>query len=158
VNRDLAFGLAGVVVAGGYYRLATGIPDSALADAVGPQGLPIAYAAVLLLLSLLLMGRSLRPGRRERTTDPRSPIPDPRFHLARVAGMLAIGAIYLLLVPWLGYTVTLAALLLVVTWYLGGVVNRAIAVVAVSGAIVFWLLFVRVLGIPHPAGIWSQLF
>jgi len=46
----------------------------------------------------------------------------------------------------------------VTTWYQGGLLNRTIAAVAVSGAIVFWLLFVRLLGIPHPAGIWPQLF
>jgi len=147
VNRDLAFGVAGAVIAVGYYGLAVRIPASALADAVGPQGLPIAYASVLLLLSVILTARSVR----------RSESPRP-VHAARVAGMLAIGAVYLALVPWLGYTATLAALILAVTWYLGGIVNRTIVVVAVSGALVFWLLFVRLLGIPHPAGVWARLF
>jgi hypothetical protein len=33
-----------------------------------------------------------------------------------------------------------------------------VAVVAVSGAVFFWVLFVAVLGIPHPPGIWPSLF
>ena len=64
----------------------------------------------------------------------------------------------MLIVPWLGYAVALAGLLLATTWYQGGVANRTIAAVAVSGAIVFWLLFVVLLGIPHPAGVWPRLF
>lgn len=161
MNRDLVFGASGAVLAGGYYLLALAIPESALADTVGPQGLPKAYAVVLALLSAILVIRSLRPS----NFEPRPANPEPgtqnrelRSGLPRVFGMLLIGVAYLLLIPWLGYTVTLAGLLFVTTWYQGGLVNRTIAVVAVSGAIVFWLLFVRLLGIPHPAGIWPQLF
>jgi hypothetical protein len=157
VNRDLAFGTAGAAIACGYYWLAGRIRASVLADAVGPQGLPIAYAAVLLLLSLILMARSLR--RASLAQGRRSTDPEPRtLHAGRVAGMLAIGSVYVLLVPWLGYTITLAGLLLAVTWYVGGVVTRAVVLVAVSGAVVFWLLFVRLLGIPHPAGAWAAFF
>ena len=159
MNRDLAFGTAGAAIAGGYYWLATAIPASALADAVGPQGLPKAYAVVLLALSSILVARSLRTANpRSPIRDPQSPIPDPRSPIPRVMGTLLIGVVYLLLVPWLGYVVTLAGLLLVATWYQGGVLNRTIAAVAISGAIVFWLLFVQLLGIPHPAGIWPRLF
>lgn len=166
MNRDLAFGAAGAAIAGGYYWLATAIPASALADAVGPQGLPKAYAVVLLALSLILVARSLRtanprspiPDPQPPTPDPRPPILDPRSPIPRVIGTLLIGVVYLLLVPWLGYVVALAGLLLVATWYQGGVLNRTIAAVAISGAIVFWLLFVQLLGIPHPAGIWPRLF
>ncbi|MBI3049226.1 MAG: tripartite tricarboxylate transporter TctB family protein [Acidobacteria bacterium] len=159
MNRDLALGTSGAVIAGGYYWLAATIPDSALADAVGPQGLPIVYAVVLLLLSLILVARSLRTANLEpRTQALGSRIPAPGFHLPRVLGMLAIGVVYIAVVPWLGYVVSLAGLLFAVTWYLGGVISRTIAIVAVSGAIVFWLLFVRLLGIAHPTGVWGQLF
>jgi putative tricarboxylic transport membrane protein len=154
VNRDLVFGAAGVVIAIGYYSLAAAIPESALADAVGPHGVPMVYATLLLFLSVVLVARSLR----SRIPDPGSPSPESGVRAARVAGMLAFGAVYILLVPWLGYTIALAGLLFAVTWYLGGTISRSVAVVAVSGAIVFWLLFVRLLGIPHPAGVWTQLF
>ncbi|OFW51154.1 MAG: hypothetical protein A3G77_10925 [Acidobacteria bacterium RIFCSPLOWO2_12_FULL_68_19] len=153
--------MAGVVVAAGYYRMAAAIPTSALADAVGPQGLPKAYAVVLAALSLLLVGRSLRTRNadpRPRIPDPESRIPDPRFHLLRALGMLAIGVVYIAVVPWLGYVVALAGLVLAATWYRGGVFNGQIATVAAAGAIVFWLLFVRLLGIPHPPGVWPTLF
>ena len=159
MNRDLAFGTAGAAIAGGYYWLATAIPASALADAVGPQGLPKTYAVVLVTLSSILVARSLRTANpRSRIPDPGPRTPGPGSPIPRVMGTLLIGVVYLLLVPWLGYVVTLAGLLLAATWYQGGVFNRTIVVVAISGAIVFWLLFVQLLGIPHPAGIWPQWF
>jgi hypothetical protein len=169
VNRDLAFGVAGVLVAAGYYWLAASIPDSALSDAVGPQGLPIAYAAVLLLLSLILIVRVLRtvrldalaqgkPNPEPGTSDRGPRIPDHAFRLRRVAGMLAIGVAYVVVVPWLGYVATLAGLILVTTWYQSEFVTRTTVLVAIAGAIVFWLVFVALLGIPQPPGIWAGRF
>ena len=38
------------------------------------------------------------------------------------------------------------------------VMNGRVALVALSGAVFFWILFVAVLGIPHPPGIWPSLF
>ena len=55
-------------------------------------------------------------------------------------------------------TLPLAALILVTTYYQGGPVNRRAGVIAVSGAIVFWVLFVFALGIPQPAGFWPSIF
>lgn len=148
MNRDLVFGASGAIVAVVYYGFASSIPTSALADAVGPRGLPIVYAAILLFLSLLLIIRSVRTRNMEPGTQ--------SFHVARVAGMLAIGAGYIVLVPWLGYVVTLAGLIVAATWYQTRVVTKGALAVAVAGAIVFWLIFVVLLGIPQPSGIWTS--
>lgn len=75
-----------------------------------------------------------------------------------MTGMLAIGAVYIAVLPWLGYMLSLAGLIIATTYYQGGALNRQVAVVAVSGAVVFWLLFVMLLGIPQPAGLWPSLF
>ena len=58
-SRDLAFGSATLAVSAGYYWMATVIPTSQLADAIGPQGLPKTYAILLAMLSLILIGRSV---------------------------------------------------------------------------------------------------
>jgi hypothetical protein len=76
----------------------------------------------------------------------------------RAFGVIAIGAVYIVLVPWLGYIVSLAALIGVTTYYQGGGANRRVAIVSISGALLFWLLFVVILGIQHPAGLWPSLF
>jgi hypothetical protein len=72
-------------------------------------------------------------------------------------GMLMIGVIYILVVPSLGYILSLAGLIFATTYYQGGAVNRQVAVVAVAGATLLWLLFVMLLGIPQPSGMWPSL-
>lgn len=148
MNRDLAFGSATLALSAAYYWMAAAIPKSQLADAIGPQGLPKTYAALLGALSLMLIGKSLR------TRSQASPTPDPRSPLWRVAGMLAIGIVYILVAPWLGYLLSIAALILATTYYQGGAVNRQVAVVALSGGIFFWLLFVVMMRIQQPPGWW----
>jgi putative tricarboxylic transport membrane protein len=162
VNRDTVFGAVCLALAAGYYLTAAAIPDSALSDAVGPQGLPKTYAVVLGALSLVLIARSMtaRGGHRKAPDHP--PAGPSPFALApsviRVVGMLLIGALYLAVVPYAGYILSLAGLIAATTYYQGGGVNGRVALVAVSGALVFWVLFVAVLGIPHPPGIWPALF
>ena len=166
MNRDIAFGGASLALAAGYYVMATAIPESLLADAIGPQGLPRTYAVLLGVLSLVLIVKSLRRGARVPTDpdaraaipDPRSSAPDSRSRTWRVAGVLAIGAIYVAVVPWLGYVLSLTGLIVATTYYQGGGFDRRVAIVALSGALFFWLLFVVLLGIPHPAGFWPALF
>ena len=148
MNRDGAFGAAGLVLAAAYYLIAADVPESQLSDAVGPQGLPKIYATVLAGLSLILIVQS---GRREAVEDRRA------MPMSRPAGLLALGAIYLLVVPWLGYIASVAALIAATTWYQGQLINRQIVLVAVGGAIVFWLLFVVLLRVPHPPGLWPSL-
>ena len=148
MTRDLVFGGACLALAAGYYVMAAAIPESALADTVGPQGLPKTYAVVLAALSLILIARSARQ---------QSPVVS-RASLARVAGMLLIGILYLAAVPWLGYILSLACLIAATTYYQGGGVNARVALVSLSGALFFWVLFVAVLGIAHPPGIWPSLF
>jgi hypothetical protein len=161
-----------LALAVGYYLLAAQIQESQLADTVGPQGLPRIYAYVLGGLSLVLIAQSFRastsraptahsPEPRAERPEPRAQSPEPsRAHsrILRPAGVIAIGAIYIAVVPWLGYVPSLAALIAASTYYQGGGFNRRVALVAVSGAVAFWLLFVALLGIQHPAGFWPSLF
>ena len=156
MNRDRGFGCAMLALAAGYYLSASAIPETTLADAVGPAGLPKAYAVVLavLALTLIIVSRESRIVNPEPLIpDPGSPIPDSR-PLRRVAGLLLIGVLYVALVPWLGYIVSIAALIAATTYYQGGRLNRQVALVAVGGATFFWLLFVRLLGIAQPEGAW----
>ena len=72
--------------------------------------------------------------------------------------MLLIGIVYLAIVQSLGYVISLAGLIAATTYYQGGGLNARVALVALSGALFFWVLFVAVLGISHPPGIWPSLF
>jgi hypothetical protein len=158
VNRDFALGGATLALAAGYYLMAATIPQSLLADAVGPQGLPKTYAVLLAGLSLILVVRSLARRRVVSTEPAVSQGQSAQRHaLWRVMGMLMIGVIYILVVPSLGYILSLAGLIFATTYYQGGAVNRQVAVVAVAGAMLLRLLFVMLLGIPQPAGMWPSL-
>jgi hypothetical protein len=170
VSRDLAFGGLGLLLATGYYAMALSVPQSRLADAVGPDGLPKAYAVVLALLSAALIvssGRAAASPDRGRTAaatpDDRSELPHAaagrgRVRFDRAGGMLLAGAGYVAVASWLGYAASIGALILAATWCQGGAIGRRAFVIAVGGAVFFWLLFVVLLRIPYPAGIWAEIF
>jgi hypothetical protein len=148
-HRDLAFGGAALAISILYYWMATLVPASQLADVIGPQGLPKAYALILAALSLILLVRSVRDpgsGIRDRKGSPRS---------FRAAGMLVIGIVYILLAPWLGYLISISGLIFATTYYQGGTVGRQAALVALCGGVFFWVLFVAFMGIAQPPGFFS---
>jgi hypothetical protein len=161
-----------LAIAAAYYLLGTSIPQSALDDAVGPWGLPRAYAIVLAALAILRIARGarFRPGNggqaesRPATTKPK---PASSARSWRFVGLAMIGIAYLAVVPWLGYLVSIGLLIAGTAWYQGGSIagepdqarsTRGILLVAASGAVVLWLLFVALLGIPQPSGVWSEIF
>ena len=154
--RDLVFGCGMLALSGAYYLLATTIPYSLLDDAIGPQGLPKAYALLLAALSILQIIRALarRPSVAAVPAAPRS---GQLRALWRAIGMLMIGVAYLVVVPWLGYVASIAGLIFVTILYQNSSGRRRAAAVAVSGALFFWLLFVQLLGIAQPAGFWTSL-
>jgi hypothetical protein len=131
------------------------------------------YALLLGGLSLILIGRSLgvrfwlKPA---ATTAESRPQPDtavsdktrskPRTSkdgARRAVGTLLIGCLYVAVVPWLGYVMSLAGLLFATIWYQGAVVNRQVVIVSVAGAVFCWVLFVLLMRIPQPSGLWPSL-
>ena len=163
-NRDVLFGIATLVVAVLYYRLAAAIPQSDLADPIGPQGVPKIYAVLLGALSLILIARSPRSGNarpqnteRQSTEPSESRIPNPESRILRVVGMLLIGVAYIIVLPWLGYLLSVAALIAATTYFQGGSLNARSILVALSGAVCFWLLFIWLLRIQYPAGLWPSV-
>jgi len=149
--RDLVCSIALLVVAVGYYYLASGIGSSALADEVGAAGLPVAYALVLGAIGLILAFQAVL--RRILQPAAGSPVnvPDLGFVLRRAAGVLGIGVGYLLIVSVTGYLIALVVVLAAMLMYLGERPGWRVALAAVGGAGLFWVLFDRLLGIPMPA-------
>ena len=148
MRPEVVFGGAALVLSAAYYWMADRLPDSQLADAIGPQGLPKIYALALAALSLILIiGAFADRHRPARAGESRAP-------LSRVAGVLLMGVAYIVLAPWIGYPIAIAALIAATTYYQGGAFTREAALVAVGGSVLFWLLFVVLMGIPQPVGIW----
>jgi putative tricarboxylic transport membrane protein len=160
MKRDLVCGVLMLILAIAYYIVATAIPRSTLADSVGPQGLPTSYAIALGILSLLLIGTTLigRGGGVHAVLGAaRDTAASDRYAALRAAGMLAIGAAYVAVLPWLGYIVSLALLICAAAWYLERRYTRWMLPIAAIGAFGFWLVFVEILQIPQPAGLWPSL-
>jgi len=149
--RDLTCSAALLAVAGGYYALASRIGRSALADEVGPAGLPVVYAATLAVLALALAAKTLLRPALLSAEDATSRQPELRRTLGRAAGVFAIGVGYLLLVPMAGYFLTLALVIGGTALYFGARPSPRLAGIAIAGAATFWVVFVRLLGIPMPA-------
>lgn len=142
-----------------FYLTADAIPTSLLSDEVGPGGLPKTYAMILAGLSLILMGQSVVRQRRasSRAAWEAGMVKIERSQFYRAGGMLAIGYFYVLVVPYLGYVPTIAVLIAATTYYQGGAMTRQVGIIALCGAVFFWVLFVYVLRIPQPPGFWPQL-
>ncbi len=159
MTKDLICGGLALALAIGYYLAAAAIPTSLLADEIGPGGLPQTYAIALAALALILVGKALV----QHLTAAKLPRREaairgfPLQRLRRAGGMLAIGVVYVVALPYAGYILSVALLIAAATYYQGGALTRQLAVVAVVGAMAYWLLFVRLLGIPQPAGLWPSL-
>jgi hypothetical protein len=149
LSRDTILGLITLLAAAAYYAAADAIAASQLADAVGPAGLPKIYAAGLGVLSLVLIVRGRRPAAGSSQADTK---------FWRSAGLILLGVIYMVAVPWIGYLLAIAALIFGTALYQGGVDRRRAALVAAAGAVFFFVLFVVLLGIDQPAGVWSPAF
>lgn len=159
--RDTWIGLAMLAVAALYWLGADRIRVSALDGPVGAAGLPKALAYALAVLAVILIARSLalkwaEAGEPAAPSTPEARAASTRRHL-RAIGMLALGIVYLLIVPYAGYVLSIMILMAAVAFYNGAAPSPRLAVTVVVGAVVFYLLFVRFLGIPLPAGLWPDL-
>jgi hypothetical protein len=159
--RDAIVGAVILAAAGIYWHAAGTIRRSSLDDSVGAAGVPNTLAAILAGLAVLLILRSLvlRSRQAPRTVeavDEARPDEAPRAHF-RALGMLVLGVLYLLIVPVLGYAVSIALLLAAVALYNHRKAALELALFAVLGSAGFYLLFVKILGIPLPAGFWPNI-
>jgi len=153
LSRDDVLGLGMIVLAAAYWAAADRIPVSLLSDTVGADGVPKVLAVALGVCGGLLVATS----RRKQQATEEASTGGARTHL-RASGLLAGLAVYLLLLPVLGYPVAIALLIAGVAIYGGTAVKPAVAGIAVAGSAVFWTFFVKVLGVGLPSGIWAAGF
>ena len=168
MHKDAVFGLITLAVVIAYYLAANAIPETVLGDAVGAAGLPKLYAYILGALAVVLIVRSSRQraagSRQEESGQPsavsgqeESPqrAAGSRQSVLRAAGVVLLGVVYVVIVPWTGYMPALAALIGATAYY-EGMRDRRVAIVAVVAAAFFWVLFVQFLGIAQPSGLWPS--
>jgi putative tricarboxylic transport membrane protein len=158
MNKDVLSGVILLIVAGAYYWATLQIPDSSLSDEVGAQGLPRILAVLLAGLALLIIVRGLAMERKRLVSvqvDANGDVEEGMASPRRALGFLAIAAGYVVVAPFLGFAPALALLIAAVAIYEGMKPSWRLALVAVAGAIAFWLLFVQLLGVEQPASLFS---
>jgi len=154
--RDAVVGAVVLALAGVYWLAARTIRHSSLDDSIGAAGLPNTLAVLLAALALLLILRSLfSRARSNQGAQNETDVEAPRAHL-RALGMLFLGVAYLVVVPSLGYAVSVALLVAAVALYNHQKPSLRLALVTILISVGFYLLFVRLLRIPLPPGIWPD--
>ena len=151
MTKNIVCGGAGLALAVGYYLLADDLPRSLLSDPTGADGLPKLLAILLGLLSLALIAMSILRIARGDEGEGESEIVGMGRHL-RAAGMVGLGVLCLLALPWFGYLATIFLFILAVALYAGTRLSLTPVAISATGAAVLWLTFVRLFGIPMPAG------
>ncbi len=152
MNKDLISGIALCCMALAYFVASRAIAVSSLEDDFGPHGLPNILAIALGLTGALLAVRAFFAKPRLQTVAAASQHSAHGKPL-RAIGLLAIGAAYILLVDKLGYAISIGLLIASVAWYEGLRPSWRLAAVAIVGAALFWLIFVRLLDVAQPAGL-----
>lgn len=158
MNRDGWSGIVLLMLAGAYYWASGAISDSTLEDEVGAVGLPHALALALALLGLILAVRGVLAARAAHAAAGSPDDEERDAHLPRALGLLALGAGYVLALPYLGYFVSVALLIGAVALYEGAPRRWTVPVAALGGALLYWAVFVKLLGVNQPVGTLFQGF
>lgn len=176
-NRDLIGGMAACVIGATYLLLASQVRSSALDDSLGPGGMPRAYGWAMLVLGMILLAGALWRNRTSASkisdcsqNDKSNTVCSSHSHsssgqnqhaggstighqIARAAGLLSLGVIYILVIKTLGYFISIAFLIVAVALYMGERPGLRIVVVGLLGALGLWTMFVLLLGVAMPAGV-----
>lgn len=157
--KDLISALILLLIAFAYYYLSGDINPSALADEVGAEGLPVIYAMLLGTLALVLAAKALVAWRFISTDQKRSvnDLAGESPKVLRATGMLGIGIVYVAAVTFVGYLISLTAVIALVARYQGERWGWRLAGIALGGGVTFWIFFDRVLGVDTPPGFWPLL-
>ena len=117
-------GAIGLLASVTYIMAARRIEDSLLADAVGASGVPVAVGVLMALASLALLVKALlspaAATAKSQAASPESAAFWLRPH-GLAAGLLLVLVVYLLVLPWLGYIVSIGLLSAAVACFLAGV-------------------------------------
>lgn len=158
IPRDAIVGLALLAIAGLYWLGADVIPRSPLSGTVGAEGLPKALAYALAGLAAVLIARSFLEKRAAAAEWPQpEEVRSKRRDHLRALGVLMIGIGYIVLLPYLGYGLSVVLLVAAAAWYNGRPLSWTLLVTAVGAGVFFYLLFVLFLDIRLPAGVWPRL-
>ena len=153
-DRSLAFVL--MAVAGGWIYLASRLPFPLFAQVsnVSPGDYPMAVAALLALLAIILLARTILS--RAHKVDPPEELPAQD---SPAAGRLLLGAAfflaYVIFIPWVGFAVGSVFFVFGFLFSMAGHSLWVTGVLAVGIPALLWSIFVYLLTVPLPRGPWG---
>lgn len=158
--KDIASSLFMLGIAVAFWLGADRIPVSPLEGQVGAAGFPKLLAVSLGILSVIRLGQTALLARRNGW-DASSIGAGERLLAAwrehrSALGMLGLGIGYVLLLPILGYALSIALLIASVAIYSGRRPGLELAAVAIGGTAALYIIFVWLLGVRMPEGIWTS--
>lgn len=164
MRSDVLIGLALIAMFGGYYAMADALPSSLMDTSVTSADTPRMIAIAGLGLSFLLILQAafafyLQKKTSASSSEEIAPEDDGTIkgqHL-RACAMLVFGGGYVLLLPYLGYALSLALLFAAVAAFRAGAMSWRIAAFAVIAAVAFQLIFAELLNVRVPPGILAPI-
>ena len=153
-RRDRITGAIALAVSVVYVMQARGIENSLLSDEVGAGGVPAAVGVLLGVVGAILLVKSMVKVRHPGAPTGPEPPTDWRAH-GMAAALLLVLAVYVWLLPRLGYMASVVAMVGAVAWLAGSRQWRTMAAMAVVTGPLLWLVFDRVLQVRMPAGIFG---
>lgn len=156
-QRDRLLAVLTAVLAVSYIAAARGIEDSLLADEVGAGGVPQGVGLALLLAAVLLFGKSFvgvaAPPASASDTSAATPLSGV---VLRTGALVALLLAYGLLLPWLGYALTVSLLVLSVGRLAGAPARAPLLLSAACAGPLLWALFDGLLKVRMPLGtVWG---
>ena len=156
--RDFWVGLVILLGAALYWFGAASIPISALDGEINAAAVPRMLALALAVLAVMLMAKALIDARNLAVTAAENEVSEHEERLPalsenmRALGLILIGGVYLLLLPYLGYFLCVALLVVAVARYMGEPFAARLALTSLGLALAFQLIFVQFLRIQLPIG------
>jgi len=144
-RADLLIGLGLLVFAALYFRESFHIVRGFASDRLGPAFFPRLLAGALATLAIDLVARAVS-GRSD-------PAPPPPVRAATLAGVIGVTALYVLVLPRVGFLLGTPPLLGAVIWLMGLRDWRGLLGTAVGATLVLYFVFGRFLHVLLPPGL-----
>ena len=148
-QRDRLLAVVVATFAASVVAAARGIEDSLLSDAVGAGGVPQGVGIVMGGAAVVLFVKSFFGGSAAGDRDDSRPWRDV---LWRTAGLVAILVAYGVLLPVLGYALTVSLLVGAAGWLAGAAPRLPLALCAGAAGPALWAMFDQALQVRMPVG------
>lgn len=161
-QRDRVLAVGAGVFAASLMAGARAIEDSMLSDAVGAGGVPFGVGVVIAVAAVALFAKSFivrkavadepadRPAKKSAEADEREL--GLQTIVLRTLGLVAILVAYGLLLPWLGYPLTISLLVLASGWLAGAPITAPLLLCALFAGPLLWAMFDWALQVRMPIG------